>query len=92
MREFVESGGRLVVMEEAADFAIGLFGLDVGNPVEDLANTEFYVPGSILRVDLASDPVSAGYDGSTEAWYWRSSRAFNGRRRPGGGARALLAG
>ena len=76
VREFVESGGRLIVMEQAAEFAIGLFGLDVGNPVEGLDNTEFYVPGSILRVDLESDPVTAGYDGSTEAWYWRSSRAF----------------
>ena len=76
VREFVESGGRLVVMEEATEFAIGLFGLDVGNAVADLDNTEFYVPGSILRVDLESDPVTAGYDGSTAAWYWRSSRAF----------------
>ena len=77
VREFVESGGRLVVMEEAADFAIGLFGLDVANPVEGLSNTDFYVPGSILRVDLANDPLSSGYDGSTAAWYWRSSRAFS---------------
>ena len=77
VRDFVESGGRLVVMEEAADFAIGLFGLDVDNPVEGLSNTDFYVPGSILRVDLANDPLSSGYDGSTAAWYWRSSRAFS---------------
>ena len=63
-------------MEEAADFAIGLFGLDIDNPVEGLSNTDFYVPGSILRVDLANDPLSSGYDGSTAAWYWRSSRAF----------------
>ena len=76
VREFVESGGRLVVMEEAAEFAIGLFGLDVANPVEGLSNTEFYVPGSIVRVDLEPDPVASGYDGSTAAWYWRSSRAF----------------
>ena len=76
VREFVEAGGRLVVMEQATEFAIGLFGLDVGNAVADLDNTEFYVPGSILRVDLESDPVTAGYDGSTAAWYWRSSRAF----------------
>ena len=76
IRAFVESGGRLVVMEEAADFAIGLFGLQVANPVEGLSNTDFYVPGSILRVDLAADPLSSGYDGSTAAWYWRSSRAF----------------
>ena len=76
VRAFVESGGRLVVMEEATEFAIGLFGLDVGNAVADLDNTEFYVPGSILRVDLESDPVTAGYAGSTAVWYWRSSRAF----------------
>ena len=76
VREFVEAGGRLVVMEEAAEFAIGLFGLDVGNPTEGLSTTEFYVPGSILRVDLEAGPLSSGYDGSTAAWYWRSSRAF----------------
>ena len=76
VREFVEAGGRLVVMEEAAEFAIGLFGLDVGNPTEGLSSTEFYVPGSILRVDLEAGPLSSGYDGSTAAWYWRSSRAF----------------
>ena len=76
VREFVEAGGRLVVVEEAAQFAVELFGLGVSNPVAGLSNTEFYVPGSLLRVDLVRDPVSAGYDGSTSAWYWRSSRAF----------------
>ena len=76
VREFVESGGRLVVMEEATDFAIGLFGLGVTNAVDGLDNTDFYVPGSILRVDLEPDPLSDGYEGSTAAWYWRSSRAF----------------
>ena len=77
VRDFVEGGGRLVVMEEAADFAASLFGLEISNAVADLPSTEFYVPGSILRVELAPDPVTAGYDGSTAAWYWRSSRAFD---------------
>ena len=76
VREFVESGGRLIVMEEAAEFAAGLFELGVRNAVQGLSNTDFYVPGSILRVDLAADPLTAGYDGSTPVWYWRSSRAF----------------
>ena len=76
VREFVEAGGRLVMVEEAAEFAVELFGLGVSNPVEGLPNTEFYVPGSLLRVELADDPLSAGYDGSTPVWYWRSSRAF----------------
>ena len=76
VREFVESGGRLVMVEEAAQFAVDLFGLRVSNPVASLSNTEFYVPGSLLRVQLAADPLSAGYKGSTPVWYWRSSRAF----------------
>jgi len=77
VREFVESGGRLVVMEEAAEFAASVFGLGVASAVAGLSNTDFYVPGSILRVDLAADPLAAGYDGSTPVWYWRSSRAFD---------------
>ncbi len=76
VREFVESGGRLIVMEEAAEFAIRLFGLRVGDPVAGLSDSEFYVPGSIVRVDLAPDRLTAGYEGGTPAWYWRTSRAF----------------
>ena len=76
VREFVEAGGRMVVVEEAEEFAVDLFGLGVTNPVAGLPNTEFYVPGSLLRVELADDPLSAGYEGSTPVWYWRSSRAF----------------
>ena len=77
VREFVETGGRVVVMEEASEFAIELFGLGVENAVQGLATQEFYVPGSILSVDLGADPVTAGYDGRTDVWYWRSSRAFD---------------
>lgn len=77
VRQFVEEGGRLVVVEEAAEFAVELFGLRVSNPVAGLPSTDFYVPGSLLRVDLTPDRLTAGYEeGSTAVWYWRSSRAF----------------
>ena len=76
-------GGRLVVMEEAADFAIALFGLDVGNPVEGLSSTDFYVPGSILRVDLANDPLSSGYDGLHRRLVLAQQPRVLGERRPG---------
>lgn len=76
VRQFVENGGRLVVVEEAAEFAVQLFGLNVTNPVAGLPSTDFYVPGSLLRVELAPDRLTSSYDGSTPVWYWRSSRAF----------------
>ena len=76
LREFVRSGGRLVAVEEATDFAIELFDLPVANPVERLPNTDFYVPGSIIGLDLEPHPLTTGLDDQTEGWYWRSSRAF----------------
>lgn len=77
MVEFVENGGRLVLVEEATELAIDLFDLGVENAVQGLSSQEFYVPGSILNVDLTADPIAAGYEGSTPVWYWRSSRAFD---------------
>ena len=41
-----------------------------------LPSTDFYVPGSLLRVELTPDRLTTSYDGSTPVWYWRSSRAF----------------
>ncbi|MDH3424502.1 MAG: hypothetical protein OEN00_16020, partial [Gemmatimonadota bacterium] len=76
LKEFVESGGRLVAIEEATDLAIDLFELPVSNAVRGLANTEFYIPGSILRLDVAG-----GDEGI--AWYWNSSRAFDLNGAPG---------
>lgn len=78
LAEFVRSGGRLVAIEEATDFAIELFGLGVANAVAGLEPQEFYVPGSILRLDLEpEDPLARGVDTATSAWYWRTSRAFD---------------
>lgn len=78
LAEFVRSGGRLVAIEEATDFAIELLGLGVANAVDDLEPQQFYVPGSILRLDLEpEDPLAEGVDSTTSAWYWRTSRAFD---------------
>lgn len=75
--EFVRQGGRLVTVEESADFAIDLFDLDIRNAVEGLPSQEFYIPGSILRLELEpGSSITRGLDTESVAWYWRSSRAF----------------
>ncbi len=74
---FVREGGRVVAIEEATDFFLELFGLGVANAVERLPEQDFFIPGSILRVELEEDhPVNRGKGPSTPAWFWRSSRAF----------------
>jgi len=77
LRDFVRSGGRLVAVEEATDFAISIFDLRVGNAVERLPRGEFFVPGSIVSLDLADDPLTEGLGSRTAGWYGESSRGFD---------------
>jgi hypothetical protein len=78
LQAFVENGGRVVSVDAATDFAIQAFDLQVSSAVEDLPPQDFYIPGSILRLDLdPAHPISDGVPAENIAWYWRTSRAFD---------------
>ncbi len=78
LRDFVRNGGRLVAVEEATDFVIELFDLGVSDAVARLPTQDFYVPGSILNVELEpGHEVTRGMELTTPVWYWRNSRAFD---------------
>jgi hypothetical protein len=69
LREFVEQGGTLVCLNRASDFAIEQFKLPVRDVVDGLPRTDFYVPGSILRIELdTSDPIARGMPKESIAW------------------------
>jgi murein tripeptide amidase MpaA len=69
LREFVEQGGTLVFLNRASDFAIEQFKLPIRDITAGLKRTEFYVPGSILRVELdTSHPVAKGMPRESIAW------------------------
>jgi murein tripeptide amidase MpaA len=76
--DFVQAGGRIVAVEDAVDFVKDLFELQVTNVVDGLASQDFYIPGSILRlqVDPASD-IGRGVDAESIAWFSGSSQAFD---------------
>lgn len=78
LRAFVNAGGRIVAIEEAVEYAADLFDLGVENRVDGLPSTEFYVPGSILRLELDSaSELTRGMDAEGTGWFWRSSMAFD---------------
>ena len=69
LREFVEQGGTLVCLNRASDFAIEQFKLPVRDVVNGLPRTDFYVPGSILRIELdTSNPIAKGMPTESIAW------------------------
>ncbi len=77
LQAFVEAGGRVVAIDAATDFAAQAFSLGVRSAVDDIPDADFYIPGSILRLDLdPAHPMSEGVPNETIAWYWRTSRAF----------------
>ena len=61
LREFVEQGGTLVCLNRASDFAIEQFTLPLRDIVADVPDKEFFVPGSILRIEVdTSHPLAQG--------------------------------
>lgn len=61
LEAFVENGGTMVTFAESGDFAIQRFGLPVRNIVADLPSTEFWSPGSTLRVHVDNtNPLAWG--------------------------------
>jgi murein tripeptide amidase MpaA len=69
LREFVEQGGTLVCLNRASSFAIEQFKLPVRDVVDGVSEKEFFVPGSILRVELdTSSPIAQGMPKESIAW------------------------
>ena len=69
LREFVEQGGTLVFLNRASEFAIEHFKLPVRNAVAHVPEKEFFVPGSILQMELdTTHPIAHNMPKETVAW------------------------
>ena len=78
VQAFVENGGRVIAIEAATGFVSDLFDLEVSNATAGLSNTDFYIPGSILRLELdGASEINEGMSSEVSSWYWRSSMAFD---------------
>jgi len=69
LRAFILQGGTVVFLNRASEFAIDQLKLPLRNVVGGLPRTDFYVPGSILRLELdTTNPLAAGMPKDTIAW------------------------
>lgn len=76
LKSFVESGGTLICFDASCGFVIELFDLPMSNALAKLKRSEFYDPGSVVKLSVGrGHPLSHGF-GSEAAAYFTSSSAF----------------
>ncbi|MBI3404714.1 MAG: hypothetical protein HY046_04585 [Acidobacteria bacterium] len=76
IEEFVQAGGTLITLDEAADFAIDALGLPVRNVLRDVSRDKFYCPGAVLQILVdTQNPLAYGMEAKTSA-YFLNSPAF----------------
>ncbi len=76
LKRYVDEGGTIVALDGASDFLIQHFGLPVQNAVSGVSPRQFFIPGSLIRMDVdASHPRAYGMEPEATASFVRS-RAF----------------
>ena len=76
LRQFVRAGGTLVTLDSASELAINLFAAPVRNVTRALSPNEFFCPGSIVQLELDTDPLTTGMPRAT-AGFFSFSSAFD---------------
>src|SRR5262249_42189107 len=74
LARFVEGGGTLVCFDQACGPLIAHLKLPLRNALEGLRSSDFYCPGSILRIDVdTSHPIARSMSKETDAYFINSS-------------------
>jgi len=89
IREFVEQGGTVLAIGSSAQAAVQLFKLPLSNHLvkpdgSAVPGTEYYVPGSVLRVAVdPKNPLAHGYGNEADVFFdnspvWKMDQAAGG--------------
>jgi hypothetical protein len=73
LKAFVESGGTLITLNGAAEFALKSLHLAVENRAAGLNRKDFFIPGSLLKVlNDVTHPIAYGYTRDSAVFFRRS--------------------
>ncbi len=74
LKRYVERGGKLICFDESCDMVIRQFDLPIRNVLAGLKKSDFYDPGSIVRLDVDTrQPLARGLAPETAAYFINSS-------------------
>lgn len=76
LQRYVKKGGTLLAFDSASDFVINQFGLPIDNVVDHTSNSQFFIPGSLIRANVDNSyPLAYGMQPEVAASF-SHSRAF----------------
>jgi hypothetical protein len=76
LKAYTERGGTLIALDAATEFVIDQFGLPVRNAVAGRSASQFFIPGSLVQVEIdTSHPLGYGMQPQAAASFGQS-RAF----------------
>lgn len=74
LKKFVENGGKLICFDDSCGMVIKRFNLPMKNVLDGLKRSEFYNPGSIVKLEVdAKQPMAKGLRAETAAYFTNSS-------------------
>ncbi|MGM0545453.1 MAG: M14 family metallopeptidase [Bacteroidota bacterium] len=78
LKKFVETGGTVVGWEGATDFLINQFGLPVEDALANVAQDEFFIPGSLIKMKTDNaNPQAYGVEEDHAGFFLGNSKAFS---------------
>ncbi|MEP6901633.1 MAG: M14 metallopeptidase family protein [Actinomycetota bacterium] len=74
LKKFVENGGKLICFDDSCELVIQRFNLPLKNVLSGLKRSEFYNPGSVVKLEVdAKNPLAKGLREETAAYFTNSS-------------------
>ncbi|MDQ3320962.1 MAG: M14 family metallopeptidase [Acidobacteriota bacterium] len=74
LRKFVENGGNLICFDDACEMLINRFKLPVKNVLNGLKRSEFYNPGSVVKLEVdTKNPLARNLKKETAAYFTNSA-------------------
>jgi hypothetical protein len=68
--DFVEGGGTLVTLDSASELPLTAFGLPIANALAGARDTDVFIPGSLLKLDVdVAHPLAWGMPTQAAAFY-----------------------
>ncbi len=74
LRKFVENGGNLICFDDSCEMLIKRFNLPLKNVLNNLKRSEFYNPGSVVKLNVdTKNPLAANLKPETAAYFTNSA-------------------